>query len=80
MDRMTARRGEEAFVVCVQAAGYAASLELRKVYRTVPDPEAARRGLLRVVDESGEDYLFPKECFETVELSASAASVFAADS
>jgi len=38
------------------------------LYEAIPDPEAERQGLLRVVDESGEDYLFPKELFEVVDL------------
>ena len=45
------------FLVCVKNRGYEASLELRKIYQTVPDPQLGRRHLTRVVDESGEDYL-----------------------
>ncbi|MBI4201833.1 MAG: DUF433 domain-containing protein [Chloroflexi bacterium] len=48
--------------------GYAVSLERRKLYRVIPDAEAAGRGQLRVVDESGEDYLYPKEFFVRVTL------------
>jgi hypothetical protein len=44
------------FVVCVSNGGYSASLEVRKIYPVVSDPEAEKRGLLRVVDESGERY------------------------
>ena len=47
--------------------GYPASLEVRKVYRSLPDPVAASRGFVRVVDESGEDYLYPSECFVAVD-------------
>jgi hypothetical protein len=57
------------FVVCVSNAGYPASLELRKIYPLLPDDSAARRGLLRIVDESGEDYLYPRDCFLPIELS-----------
>ena len=44
------------FVVCIENSGYPASLELHKIYRTVPDQSATREGDLRIVDESGEDY------------------------
>jgi hypothetical protein len=49
--------------MCVKKHGYLTSLELRKVYRLLRDAAASRRGLVRVVDESGEDYLYPEECF-----------------
>jgi hypothetical protein len=49
--------------VCIDNGGYPASLELRKIYRLLPDAEARRRGLVRVVDESGEDYLYASRCF-----------------
>jgi hypothetical protein len=51
------------FVRCVDNAGYEATLELRKVYRVVPDDAAETKNLLRLVDESGEDYLFPAKLF-----------------
>ena len=44
------------------------SLERRKLYVTMPDAEAAKHGQLRVIDESGEDYLYPQEFFVAVEL------------
>ena len=47
------------FVLCVKNEGYPASLEVRKVYQALPDPGSATKGFLRVIDESGEDYLFP---------------------
>ncbi len=50
-------------VICIKNEGYEASLELRKIYRTVEDPDAGKHRLLRVVDESGEDYLYPKGNF-----------------
>lgn len=68
------------FVVCVKNRGFAASLELRKVYRVVPDPAAEGHRLMRVVDESGEDYLFPETCFMTIELPAPVARAIAAAS
>jgi len=55
-------------VVCINNARYPASLELHKIYRVVPDPDAALDGDVRVVDESGEDYLYPAKWFVPVEL------------
>ena len=57
------------FVVCVRNEGYAASLETRKIYVALSDPDAEKHGLWRIIDESGEDYLFPKEFFLAIELS-----------
>jgi hypothetical protein len=54
------------FALCVHNEDYPASLEMRKVYRVVPDAGASRRGLIRVIDESGEDYLYPKSHFVRV--------------
>ena len=51
------------FVVCVDNSDYAASLELHKIYRSVPDPDAAVDGDIRIVDESGEDYLYSLDRF-----------------
>lgn len=65
---MSKKKTPPEFVICVQNGKYAASLELRKVYRAIPDPEASSHKMLRVVDESGEDYLYPDECFVAVEL------------
>ncbi len=56
------------FAVCVANPGHPASLELHKIYRVVPDAAAARDGDLRIVDESGEDYLYPAEWFASVDL------------
>ena len=51
--------------VCIDNAGYPASLEPWKLYQVLPDPEAKAHGQLRVIDESGEDYLFPAALFLT---------------
>ena len=59
---------EPKFAVCIKNDGYAASLERHKIYRLLPDDEAAQHGYLRIIDESGEDYLFPREWFMLVEL------------
>jgi len=55
-------------VVCIDNDGYAASLEKRKIYVALPDADAEKHGLLRIVDESGEDYLFPKTFFRAIDL------------
>jgi hypothetical protein len=68
------------FLLCVNNGAYPVSLEVRKVYKALPDPLAASRGFVRVIDESGEDYLFPSECFVPVELPREAARVFAGTS
>jgi hypothetical protein len=57
-------------VACVRNRGFAASLKLCKVYRAIPDPAAESHRLARVVDESGEDYLFPEICFVNIDLPA----------
>lgn len=59
---------EHEFAICVTNAGYPASLELWKVYRVVPDEDAARHQLIRVIDESGEDYLYSNHWFVPVKL------------
>ena len=55
-------------VICVNNAGYEASLERRKLYSVLSDAEAKRHKLLRVIDESGEDYLYPDSYFLSVSL------------
>jgi hypothetical protein len=57
------KRTEPEFVVCLNNEGYAASLELHKIYRVLPDSKAEKDGDLRIIDESGEDYLYPKDWF-----------------
>jgi hypothetical protein len=56
------------FVVCLKNKGYEVSLETRKIYRVLPDAEAARHRQLRVIDESGDDYLYPAVYFSPIEL------------
>lgn len=56
------------FVVCLRNRGYAASLEVRKLYPFLSDPEAEANKLIRVVDESGEDYLYPVRLFRKLVL------------
>lgn len=56
------------FAICIRNDAYQASLELRKVYPVLPDADAAKHYMLRVIDESGEDYLYPDAFFMLVEL------------
>jgi hypothetical protein len=58
------------FVVCVRNDGYEASLEQNKIYVALPDADAERHGQVRVIDESGEDYLFSAERFIAIEVPA----------
>jgi hypothetical protein len=59
------------FVICVDNKGYKASLEKRKIYVALSDAMALRHGQVRVIDESGEDYLFPKSLFLPITVPAS---------
>ena len=54
------------FAICIQNGEYAGTLELRKVYEILQDPQAADRDYVRVIDESGEDYLYPRSWFVPV--------------
>jgi hypothetical protein len=56
------------FASCIDNSGYLASLELHKIYRVLPDQRAAADNLLRVIDESGEDYLFSAKRFVVIDL------------
>ncbi|MBC8231765.1 hypothetical protein H8E77_19620 [bacterium] len=56
------------FAICVDNSEYPVSLELHKIYCVIPDEDAALDGDLRIVDESGEDYLYPANYFVLIEL------------
>ena len=64
------------FAICIDNEGYPASLDVRKVYRVLPDPAAESSGRLRVIDESGEDYLYPRDRFVPMEIPKLAERVF----
>ena len=64
------RRKSSAFVVCIRNTGHRASLELHKIYRALPDAAAEAEGDIRVVDESGEDYLYPAVWFAPIKVPA----------
>jgi hypothetical protein len=61
-------RATKRLVICVDNSGYEVSLELRKIYVSMPDAAAERLGQIRVIDESGDDYLYPKTSFVEVAL------------
>ena len=65
---MKRRRRTTRYLLCVRNDGYGASLQTRKLYERVSDKVAEARGLVRVIDESGEDYLYPQKLFATVNL------------
>ena len=56
------------YVICIDNAGYDASLEKKKLYHCIPDAAASRHNQVRIVDESGEDYLYPESLFAVIEI------------
>jgi hypothetical protein len=62
------KAGSCEFVVCINNENYPASLELHKIYRVLPDEDAYAGGDLRIVDESGEDYLYPASYFVPIDI------------
>jgi hypothetical protein len=63
-----AKTPSKQLVVCIENEGYPTSLERRKIYVALADPAAEKHGLRRIVDESGEDYLYPKSFFRAIAL------------
>lgn len=62
------KRSTPRFAICVDNSEYPASLELRKIYRVLPDEDAEKDGDLRIIDESEEDYLYPADYFVLIEV------------
>jgi hypothetical protein len=73
---MAKKKSGSQFFLCINNDAYPASLELRKVYQAIPDETASSRHYVRVVDESGEDYLYPENCFVALDLPQAAANLF----
>jgi hypothetical protein len=67
-EKKSSSRSRSTFAVCVRNDDYQASLELRKLYSVLPDEFGDQHDMIRVVDESGEDYLYPNSYFVRVEL------------
>jgi hypothetical protein len=65
---MKTENAQARFVVCINSEGYLAALDVRKIYRVLLDKKAAKHSLMRVVDESGEDYLYPERFFIPIRL------------
>jgi hypothetical protein len=65
---MSQKKPAVKFAVCIGNEDYEASLELHKIYRVIPDADAEVDGDIRVIDESGEDYLYPADWFVFIEL------------
>lgn len=65
---MTQQSTKPQFAVCVKNDNYLASLEPRKIYQVIPDSRAAEYRRIRVIDESGEDYLYPEDYFVPIRL------------
>lgn len=61
---------KHAFAICIKNTDYEVSLELRKLYEILPDPNSENLGMVRVVDESGDDYLYPQAFFIPLSLPA----------
>jgi hypothetical protein len=64
------------YVVCVSNRGYPASLETRKIYLRLADSDAGKHGLVKVIDESGEDYLYPERYFVSIAVPRAIARTF----
>lgn len=65
------------YVLCISNEKYSASLESRKIYQCIPDPQAEAHGQIRVIDESGEDYLYPVDLFLPIGIPEEATRAFA---
>jgi len=69
---------QSSYVVCIDNSTYPESLELKKIYRRLPDASAEVDGFIRVIDESGEAYLFPSRLFVHIQVPEAVEKVFAA--
>ena len=74
---MSKKSNTQNYVVCISNERYPASLEVRKIYQCISDPKAQAHGQMRVIDESGEDYLYPQELFLSIEVPEEATRAFA---
>lgn len=74
---MSQKPKKKRYVLCMSNDAYPASLEVRKIYEQIPDPKAESHGRIRVIDESGEDYLYPSNFFIAIRVPQEATRVFA---
>ncbi len=77
---MRTKSDTQKYVLCVSNEKYKASLEARKIYQCVPDTQAETHGQIRVIDESGEDYLYPVSIFLPIEIPEEAERAFTSGS
>lgn len=68
MNRKITRVSRTRFALCIDSGEYPTSLQRRKLYEVMPDPDAEKHGQIRVIDDTGEDYLYPREYFQPLEL------------
>lgn len=66
------------YVICIKNDEYPASLEPKKIYQVISDPQASEHGYIRIIDESGEDYLYPADYFIPIELPKAIEKIFSA--
>ena len=72
---MAAKQSIGSYVLCIDNGGYPESLEVRKIYPVLLDKRAESRKYLRVIDETGDDYLYPSKCFVPIEVPPEAAKI-----
>lgn len=72
---MEAPDSVNSYVLCIDNGGYPESLEVRKLYAVLPDERAAVNDYIRVIDETGEDYLYPAKCFVPIQLPPEVAKI-----
>jgi hypothetical protein len=73
---MAKKKDTTRYVLCLNNQDYPVSLEVRKIYKCLPDPTAKSRGFIRVIDESGSDYLYPAADFVAIAVPAEATVAF----
>jgi hypothetical protein len=73
---MATRKNGSRYMLCVKNDAYPVSLELRKIYRRIRDAGSEAHKLVRIIDESGEDYLFPASCFVPIDIPRAAMRAF----
>ncbi len=74
---MSTKSETQHYVLCIRNEEYPASLEARKIYQCVPDPQAEAHGQIRIIDESGEDYLYSHDLFIPIKIPEKATQAFA---
>ena len=75
---MAAEPSINSYVLCIDNGGYPESLEVRKVYAVLPDDRAEAHQYLRIIDETGEDYLYPSKYFVPIQVPPEAAKILPA--